>query len=106
MVIDTTDLSPRQLRERLNKELATRETHEFRVEMVSFGFKYGLPIDADIVMDVRFLPNPHYIDELRPLTGMDQPVYDYVMGFPETDEFYTKFIDLLRTVLPGYKKRR
>ena len=106
LVIDTTDLSPRQLRERLNKELATRETHEFRVEMVSFGFKYGLPIDADIVMDVRFLPNPHYIDELRPLTGMDQPVYDYVMGFPETDEFYTKFIDLLRTVLPGYKKRR
>ena len=104
LVIDTTDLSPRQLRERLNKELATRETHEFRVEMVSFGFKYGLPIDADIVMDVRFLPNPHYIDELRPLTGMDQPVYDYVMGFPETDEFYTKFIDLLRTVLPGYKK--
>ena len=73
LVIDTTDLSPRQLRERLNKELATRETHEFRVEMVSFGFKYGLPID-------------------------------YVMGFPETDEFYTKFIDLLRTVLPGYKK--
>ena len=72
--------------------------------MVSFGFKYGLPIDADIVMDVRFLPNPHYIDELRPLTGMDQPVYDYVMGFPETDEFYTKFIDLLRTVLPGYKE--
>lgn len=54
LVIDTTDLSPRQLRERLNKELATRETHEFRVEMVSFGFKYGLPIDADIVMDVRF----------------------------------------------------
>ena len=104
LVIDTTDLSPRQLRDRLNKELATRETHEFRVEMVSFGFKYGLPIDADIVMDVRFLPNPHYIDELRPLTGMDQPVYDYVMGFPETDEFYTKFIDLLRTVLPGYKK--
>ena len=51
------------------------------------------------------LPNPHYIDELRPLTGMDQPVYDYVMGFPETDEFYTKFIDLLRTVLPGYKKK-
>ena len=55
--------------------------------MVSFGFKYGLPIDADIVMDVRFLPNPHYIDELRPLTGMDQPVYDYVMGFPKQMNF-------------------
>ncbi|MGH2311407.1 RapZ C-terminal domain-containing protein, partial [Enterococcus faecalis] len=72
LVIDTTDLSPRQLRERMNKELATRETHEFRVEMVSFGFKYELPIDADIVMDGRFLPNPHYIDELRLLTEMNQ----------------------------------
>lgn len=104
LVIDTTDLTPRQLRERINEEFKSRDTHEFRVEMVSFGFKYGLPIDADIVMDVRFLPNPHYIPELRPLTGMDKPVYDYVMGFPETDEFYTKFIDLLRTVMPGYKK--
>ena len=62
LVIDTTDLSPRQLREMLIKEYKTTETKMFRVEMVSFGFKYGLPIDADIVMDVRFLPNPHYID--------------------------------------------
>jgi UPF0042 nucleotide-binding protein len=104
LVIDTTELSPRQLRERINEEFKTRDTHEFRVEMVSFGFKYGLPIDADIVMDVRFLPNPHYIPELRPLTGKEKPVYDYVMSFPDTEVFYTKFIDLLQTVLPGYKK--
>ena len=57
--------------------------------MVSFGFKYGLPIDADIVMDVRFLPNPHYIPELRPLTGCDQAVYDYVMSFDETEKFFS-----------------
>ena len=55
-------------------------------------------------MDVRFLPNPHYIADLRPLTGMDQPVYDYVMSFPETEEFYQKFLDLLLTIMPGYVK--
>ncbi|EOL43742.1 RNase adapter RapZ [Enterococcus caccae] len=104
LVIDTTDLSPRQLRERINEEFKSRDTHEFRVELVSFGFKYGLPIDADIVMDVRFLPNPHYIPELRPLTGQDQSVYDYVMSFPETENFYTRFIDLLKNVMPGYEK--
>src|SRR5699024_7137196 len=60
MVIDTTTLTPRQLRERINEQFKTSETQGFRIEMVSFGFKYGLPIDADIVMDVRFLPNPHY----------------------------------------------
>lgn len=104
LVIDTTDLSPRQLRERISNEFRSKDTHEFRVEMVSFGFKYGLPIDADIVMDVRFLPNPHYIPELRPLTGLDKSVYEYVMNFPETEEFYTRFTELLEYVLPGYKK--
>ncbi|MFD1899049.1 RNase adapter RapZ [Enterococcus termitis] len=104
VVIDTTELSPRQLRERINEEFKSRDTHGFRVEMISFGFKYGLPIDADIVMDVRFLPNPHYIPELRPLTGQDKSVYDYVMSFPETEEFYTRFIDLLKNVMPGYEK--
>lgn len=103
-VLDTTDLTPRQLREKIMREFRTIDTHTFRVELVSFGFKYGLPIDADIVMDVRFLPNPHYIDELRPLTGQDTPVYDYVMSFQETEEFYQKLIDLLTTILPGYKK--
>lgn len=104
LVIDTTDLSPRQLREMIIKEFKTEDTKMFRIEMVSFGFKYGLPIDADIVMDVRFLPNPHYIDELRPLTGLDKEVYDYVMSFDETSDFYEKFKDLIISVLPGYKK--
>lgn len=102
IIIDTTSLTPRQLREKINGAFKTSNEHGFRVEMISFGFKYGLPIDADIVMDVRFLPNPHYITDLRPLTGMDQPVYDYVMSFDETEEFYQRFIGLLQTIMPGY----
>lgn len=104
LIIDTTLLSPRQLREEIYKHFKTQDTHTFRIEMVSFGFKYGLPIDADIVMDVRFLPNPHYVPDLRPLTGLDKPVYDYVMNFPETQEFYDKFMALLIPILPGYRK--
>lgn len=104
IVIDTTTLTPRQLREKINQEFRASHETGFRVEILSFGFKYGLPIDADIVMDVRFLPNPHYIPELRPLTGKDEPVYDYVMSFPETEEFYQQFTTLLQTILPGYVK--
>ena len=104
MVIDTSSLTPRQLRDRIMSEFKGDNTHTFRVEMVSFGFKYGLPIDADIAMDVRFLPNPHYIEELRPMTGMDEPVYDYVMSFEETEKFYQQFKDLIISILPGYKK--
>ncbi|MER2063524.1 MAG: RNase adapter RapZ [Alkalibacterium sp.] len=104
LVIDTTTLTPRELRDKLIKEFKEKERQMFRVEIVSFGFKYGVPIDADIVMDVRFLPNPHYIEELRPQTGMDKPVYDYVMQQTETETFYKKFIDLIDYLLPGYKK--
>ncbi|EOS7892459.1 RNase adapter RapZ [Enterococcus hirae] len=104
VIIDTTTLTPRQLRKKINQTFKTKGDQGFRIEFVSFGFKYGLPIDSDIVMDVRFLPNPHYIPELRPLTGKDQPVYDYVMSFDETELFYNKFLDLLQTVLPGYIK--
>ncbi len=104
LVIDTTVLTPRQLRERINEEFRAATGTGFRVEMVSFGFKYGLPIDADIVMDVRFLPNPHYVPELRPLTGLDKPVYEYVMSFEETEAFYQQFSQLLVTIMPGYVK--
>ncbi|MBO1305450.1 RNase adapter RapZ [Enterococcus sp. 669A] len=104
LVIDTTNLTPRQLREKINHEFKQTDDLGFHIEMLSFGFKYGLPIDADIVMDVRFLPNPHYIAELRPRTGLDKEVYDYVMSFPETDEFYNNFVTLLKNILPGYVK--
>ena len=105
LVIDTTDLTPRQLREKLLKAFSDSETGElFRIELVSFGFKHGLPIDADIAMDVRFLPNPYYIPELREKTGVDQEVYDYVMQQAETEEFFNRFMALLAVNLPGYKR--
>ena len=104
LVIDTTTLTPRQLREKINQEFRHNNESGFRVEMVSFGFKYGLPIDADVVMDVRFLPNPHYVPALRPLTGCDQPVFDYVMSFDETEKFYQSFSQLLLQIMPGYIK--
>ena len=104
LVIDTTTLTPRHLREKINQEFRHNNESGFRVEMVSFGFKYGLPIDADIVMDVRFLPNPHYVPALRPLTGCDQPVFDYVMSFDETEKFYQSFSQLLLQIMPGYIK--
>ena len=103
-VIDTTTLSPRKLREEIMHTFSNGDSDIFTIQVVSFGFKYGIPIDADIVMDVRFLPNPHYIDELRPLTGQDSAVYDYVMSQPETKTFYHKFMELLDFVIPGYKK--
>jgi UPF0042 nucleotide-binding protein EF_0766 len=105
LVIDTTDLTPRQLREKLLKAFSDSETGElFRIELVSFGFKHGLPIDAGIAMDVRFLPNPYYIPELREKTGVDQEVYDYVMQQAETEEFFNRFMALLAVNLPGYKR--
>ncbi|XJS10336.1 RNase adapter RapZ [Aerococcaceae bacterium WGS1372] len=104
MIIDTSTITPRQLREKIISEFASETFQPFHIEIVSFGFKFGLPIDSDIVMDVRFLPNPHYVDELRPKTGLDSEVYDYVMKQPETEEFYSRFMNLLKYCLPGYKK--
>lgn len=104
IIINTSSLTPRQLREQLITTFSAENQETFHVQVMSFGFKYGAPIDADVVMDVRFLPNPHYIDHLRPQTGLDQEVYDYVMKQPETQAFYSKFIDLIELCLPGYKK--
>ena len=102
--IDTTNLTPRNLRLRLNDYFADGEENNFYVEVMSFGFKYGLPLDADIVMDVRFLPNPYYIPELKHLTGNDKEVQDYVMKQKEAQDFYDHFYSLLKTALPGYVK--
>ena len=104
LIIDTTSITPRELRAELTREFQISDDQNFFVEVLSFGFKYGIPIDCDIVMDVRFLPNPHYIPELKPLTGLDQPVYDYMMAQPDTQTFYKKFIDLIDFTLPLYKK--
>lgn len=104
LVINTSNMAPRELRERINNEFQTEDKDVFNVQLMSFGFKYGIPIDADLVFDVRFLPNPHYIDKMRPLTGLDKYVYEYVMKWPETGAFLDKLIDLLMFTLPFYKR--
>lgn len=102
IVIDTTNLTPRNLRLRIDDYFGDGQGGNFYIEVMSFGFKHGLPLDADIVMDVRFLPNPFYIPELKHLTGNDQPVQDYVMQSQIAKDFYKHLIELLGVTLPGY----
>ncbi|WPU44964.1 RNase adapter RapZ [Limosilactobacillus reuteri] len=104
IVIDTTNVTPQNLKLRLNKLFGHGEGNDFYVEVMSFGFKYGLPLDADIVIDVRFLPNPFYIPELRHLTGNDPAVQNYVMQSSLAKEFYQHLRSLLEIALPGYIK--
>lgn len=104
-VVDTTELTPRQLRKTISEQFSDSGNQpSFRIEVISFGFKYGLPLDADLVFDVRFLPNPYYMPELRNLTGLDNPVYTYVMGHKESEEFYQHLLALLQPILPGYQR--
>lgn len=100
--LDTTDMKPKELRNQIIELFGQGKDNIFRVNVMSFGFKHGLPIDADLVFDVRFLPNPYYVEELRPLTGLDITVYDYVMKWKDTTIFYNKLMDLLKFMLPGY----
>lgn len=102
VVIDTTELTPRNLRVRIDDYFGDGQTSSFFVEVMSFGFKYGFPLDADIVMDARFLPNPFYLPELKHLTGNDQPVQDYVMQSQLAKDFYSHLKALLKVALPGY----
>ena len=103
VVIDTSHTSTAQLRSLLMRAF-TNETEQgsMTVNVVSFGFKYGLPMEADLVRDVRFMPNPFYIEELRPQTGLDQGVEDYVLSFRQTRDFLAKLEDLLSFTLPLY----
>lgn len=102
--IDTTKLTPRNLRMRLADYFGDGQGNNFYVEVMSFGFKYGLPLDADIVMDVRFLPNPFYVPELKHKTGNDKEVQDYVMDNKVAQDFYQHLYSLIITALPGYIK--
>ncbi len=104
VTIDTSNLTPREFRHRIMDHFNEDQAVTFHVEVMSFGFKYGLPLDADIVMDVRFLPNSYYVKELRDLTGLDQSVSDYVFSQPNADKFYDQFLNLIQTTLPGYEK--
>ena len=102
-VVDTSRLSTAQLRSELLRLFDTRgEKAGMTVNVTSFGFKYGLPMEADLVMDVRFMPNPYYIETLRPKTGLDRDVYEYVFKFQQTQDFMKRLEDLLAFVLPLY----
>ncbi|MFB1082338.1 RNase adapter RapZ [Jeotgalibacillus sp. JSM ZJ347] len=103
-IYNTSSLKPRELREKILHEFSVNKQSLFTVNVMSFGFKHGLPIDADLVFDVRFLPNPHYIDHMRPQTGLDEEVSEYVMKWNETKKFLEKTIDLLQFMLPHYKR--
>jgi UPF0042 nucleotide-binding protein len=103
LIIDTTGLTPHELRDRIREAFADAPPEAgLHVSVVSFGFKYGAPRDADLVLDVRFLPNPHWIDELRPLPGTDERVRDYVHGQPQYEAFMERLESLLEVVVPGY----
>lgn len=105
-IIDTTKLSSRELRDKINSiygEEGQLET-QLMITILSFGFKYGIPVDSDLVFDVRFLPNPFYIPELKQFSGNDKPVRDYVFGFDETKEFVNKLEDMVEFLIPHYLK--
>lgn len=105
-IINTTKLSARELREEINNiygEEGQIET-ELMITVLSFGFKYGIPVDSDLVFDVRFLPNPYYIPELKQYSGNEKPVRDYVLEFEGTKVFIEKLQDMLQYLIPNYKK--
>ena len=101
--IDTTGVAAKDLKQQIITKYGNIDNDYFSVTFMSFGFKHGTPIDTDIMFDVRFLPNPFYIETLRPQTGLDESVYEYVMSFEETTTFLAKLIDLLQFLIPKYK---
>jgi RNase adapter protein RapZ len=105
VVIDTGDLNTNQLRQRVIELFGdpVRSAH-MQTSIVSFGYKHGVPLDVDIVLDCRFLPNPYWIDELRPLSGLDAPVRDYVLSQPDTGAFLDKVEELLQMTLPSFEQ--
>ena len=104
-IIDTSYLLTRELKQEVEKIFVdNQEFCNLMVSVLSFGFKYGIPADADLVFDVRFLPNPYYVDELRPLTGMEDSVFEYVMKSSAAQEFADKLEDMVRFLIPHYVK--
>ena len=104
LLIDTSRLNVHELRARMRNFFGGGTATGVRLSIVSFGFKYGLPVDADLVADCRFLPNPYWIAELAPMTGQDAPVREYVLSQPGAEQFLHHYTELLRVVLPGYER--
>jgi UPF0042 nucleotide-binding protein len=102
LVIDTSFLNVHELSAKVAAAFAEPGTQKLRATVMSFGYKYGIPVDADLVVDVRFLPNPHWVPELRPLTGLDAEVSDYVVEQPRAREFLDRYSELLKFVADGY----
>jgi len=103
VVMDTSNLTGGTLRRRIAEDmLGHHETGKMALTLLTFGFKNGPPHDADLTLDVRFLPNPHYVDDLRPLTGLDQRVCDYVESGTQAGEFYGRLLPLLEFLVPAY----
>jgi RNase adapter protein RapZ len=105
LVLDTSKLNVHELRARMRDAFASEQDVGLRVTVVSFGYKYGLPVDADMVADCRFLPNPHWIPELAPQTGEDQAVIDYVLSQPGATEFVAAFVRAIGIALSGFGER-
>ncbi|MBC7359759.1 MAG: RNase adapter RapZ [Desulfacinum sp.] len=102
-IVDTSDFSVHQLKAFLTRTYSlVSEREQLSVQILSFGFKYGLPFEADLVMDVRFLPNPYFVETLRPLDGCSAPVRDWVLGWPQAVEFVEDYTGLLKKLLPQY----
>lgn len=102
VVIDTTAINVHELSARVAKVFAAQDEDELRLTLMSFGFKNGIPIDADMVFDVRFLPNPHWVPALRPQTGLAQPVAGYVLGQPDAEPFLQHVLAIVALMRPGY----
>src|SRR5689334_3054307 len=104
LVIDTSNLNVHELRDRLAELFADDDanTTGLQVSIISFGYKHGIPVDVDLLFDCRFLPNPHWVDSLRPLTGRDEPVREFVLGQPETGAFLDELGRLFALLLPAF----
>ena len=102
VVIDTSNLNVHQLEKRTTEIFAQGLTQSVRVNVLSFGYKYGIPVDADLVLDCRFIPNPHWIPELRPLTGLDDKVKDNVLSNSGVSQFVQSYVSVINQMLPGY----
>jgi len=103
-VIDTSNFTPGELKEVLKEKFDVGHRHQIALTFLSFAYRHGIPADADLVFDARFLPNPHYIDELEPLTGLDSRVRDFVLSKENTGIFIRKLVDILRFLLPLFEK--
>lgn len=104
VVIDTSNLNVHQLEKRTTEIFAQGLTQSVRVNVLSFGYKYGIPVDADLVLDCRFIPNPHWIPELRPLTGLDDKVKNNVLANAGVSDFVQSYVSVINQMLPGYMR--